>query len=327
MRKKILVGSLVAVSLALGACGSKEVKPVENSRSVESTVKAVDDKPTEQASEISKEASEEKTETSEVQEVAVTEEVTSEAEAPGFISDETTEMDMSFLDESVAEADVKNIGTQSLSKAVTSDLNETPEIMGYKMKTIRPFAYYDKDGIDNDYEKILSLEGHCKGNAIFHSHTIDENDTKSGYYYDDAHDGPCYIEEEIQVIVYPLEYQSTGWTFEEGEDLSTWLDSDACSAVKGEGSVIEKVNYSVNGRDWTVYYGQMGKDKDPKDDFSVIYCDGYFKEENGDYVRVELRHRNHPTLKTDNHVPSAEERMETAKQEYETMINTFEKAN
>lgn len=321
MKKKILVGSLVVASLALGACSSKESVNTSRTETVAQTAKAeskVEVEKTEAESSKEVEASEETTN----EEV----EVESVDETAENIESESTEMDTSFLNESVAPADRKDSGKQDVTLAATSDLIETPEIMGYKMKALRPFDYYASDGTITDYADILSGE-YWSGNAIFHTHTNLEGDTTPGYFYDHPHDGPCYIEESIQVQIYPAEFQDVGWTYEEGEDLSDWLDDQACTMITGDGSNIEKVEYSVNGRDWTVYYGQTSLNKDPKDDFSTIYCDGYFKDENGDYVVVELQHKNLPTLKTDNHVPSAEERMQTAKQEYETIMSTFEKVS
>lgn len=324
MRKKILVGSLVAVSLALGACGSKENVDVkrETTKAVETTTEAA--KPVESATEVETEKVEDSDEN-----IDVNVENTENGENSESVENggEQETLDMSFLDEPVVPANEVNVGTQEITKAVTENLNETPEILGYKMKTVRPFDYYapDPEGVV-DWSKTLSGE-YWTGNAIFHSHVAIEGTEEPGYYYDHAHDGPCYIEEAIHVQVYPKEYHDVGWSYEEGEDLGDWLGDQACNMVMGEGSNIEKVNYSVNGRDWTVYYGQMNTETDPKDDFSIIYCDGYFQDENGDYVMVELQHSNHPTLKTDNHVPTASERMETAKQEFETMISTFEKVN
>lgn len=329
MKKSILVGSLVVVSLALGACGSKEVEVTKNPP--KETI-ARDAEPSSRA-ETTAEARKEET-VEDKKDVADT--------VADAAKDVVTEMEMDndevetlSAEDLASVEDLPNVqtnidlidnGTQSISISTTAELSETPEIVGYKMKTVRPFEYLKVDGIVNDYETILSGE-YWTGNSVSHLHTVIEGENEPGYYYDDAHDGPCYIEEQINVLVYPKEFHDVGWTYDEGEDLSDWLDDTALGRVYGEEARVEKVNYTVNDKEWTVYYEQNNLNENPKDDFSAVRCIGYFKESNGDYVWVELEHRNFPTLKTDNHVPSSDERLASAKEEFETMISTFEKAN
>lgn len=330
MRKSILFSSLLVFTLVIGGCSSKEVVSKNTGDQVSDVARHINKvDTTNNKTEASKESKTdmETEETTEV-ETEETTEVESTVESLVDSNDETeaTEVDMSFLNESVGEPTVLNEGLQNITLARTDNLYELPEIMGYKMKAVRPFDYYEieADGL-NDYSKILSGEW-WSGNAIFHDHVINESEVKPGYYYDDAHEGPCYITESIHVQVYPKDLQDEGWTYDDGEDLSNWFDDSVMgNAIGGDDSRIEKVKYSVNGKEWTVCYGQRNLLKDAKDDFSTIYCEGYFKEDNGDYVYVELQHNNYPTIRTDNHVPSAEERMNTAKEEFETIISTFEK--
>lgn len=249
---------------------------------------------------------------------AVAEETVAEVTTEAVLESETE-----FVLESYEEtAPVQDAGTIELQITQTDDMYPVSTYVGYSFKALRPMDHDKSLEVFDDVptiQDILSGE-YWSGDQVVHRHQSAGLEEEPGFYNDD-----CWIEEYVDVQVYPVDGLDKGWVYDEGEDFTDWLDGLAAQAAFGEDSRNVKQEYLVNGKDWTVFYTQRNLNMDPKDDFSQIQCYAYMEEDNGDYVLITLKHMNYPTINTDNHVPTSDERMETAKESMEAILATFKK--
>lgn len=241
--------------------------------------------------------------------------------------EETTEAvameETDFVPESYEEtAPVQDAGKVELQITQTDSMYPVSTYVGYSFKALRPMDHDTSLEEFNDVptiQDILSGE-YWSGDQVVHRHQSPGLEEEPGFYNDN-----CWIEEYVDVQVYLADGLDKGWVYDEGEDFTDWLDGLAEQAAFGEDSRNIKHEYLIDGKEWTVFYTQRNLAVAPKDDFSQVQCYGYTKEDNGDYVLVTLKHMNYPTINTDDHVPTADERMETAKQSMEAILATIKK--
>lgn len=310
MRKIALCGLVGVCILSATACAGKS-DDVSTVRTTE-VVETVTEKETEDIVESEVETTE-----------AITEEINSVADKLDEFDEVVGTNDGDIELEPVVYAKVIDEGSKTLDNIATDNLYTVGDLMGYKFQTIRPFDYQDAEKY-GDYSDILSYDL-VKGDAVFHKHVMSEEEEEPGYYYDNPKEGPCWVEEQLNIVLYTKEMQETSMIYEDGEDFTDWLDNYGTTLVFGEDANVYRVEYNTSDRNWVAYYSESNTSKDLKDVFSPVICFAYSQEANGDYVTVELRYSDFPTQSVDTHLPTFEERMNGAREEFETVLFTIVK--
>lgn len=255
--------------------------------------------------------------------------VTAEAETTQpIVEDETTAEVMGAEVESTefvsedynVDAEFTEHNAEAIEAPYDTEMYEVDTEVGYQFVSLRKMDHDRSLEQFNDIPTIQDvLSGdYWSGDQVVHRHTVSFMDEEPGYYNCD-----CRVEEYVNVQSYPKDGLSEGWVYEDGETFKDWVDHECMQLAWGEGSTIDKYTWLVGDDTWTVYCAQRDLLVEPKECFSSVVLEGYKEEDNGDFVVVTLKHDNLPTIKTDDYVPSHENRKEAAITSMKAILSTI----
>lgn len=313
MRKVVLYGLAGLCSLSLVACGGKKAD--------EPTTTTGRDKTTVEETTVEEIVLEE-TALDGIDSGLDVEEIEDDTLTLGESDIGTEDPSVEFELEPVEYSEVLDEGERTLDVNLPDTVYELDDILGYTFKSIRPMDHYDVDTY-GDPKANLSYDL-VMGDSVVHRHVSSVELEEPGYYADDPKEGPCWVEEQLDLVIYPKEMQETSVIYDEGEVFTDVLDNIGTTMLFGKDAKTHKVVYTGD-REWTVFYSEKGFDEDIKDVFSPVVCYGYSKEDNGDYIALTLYYSDYATQSVDTHVPSLEERLSGAEEEFETILSSLAK--